>query len=226
MKRLVLNGSPRGARSNSRTIVGWILEGMTEAGAPLPVVLDLSHTGDVASHREAFVSADEVLLVFPLYTDSMPGIVKSFIDSLADVEPSRLAGKRLAVVVQSGFPESVHSEPVVAYLARLSARLGLVQAGSAIRGNSEGLRHMPEGMTRKARTLFSTLGRSLVLTGRFDAEAVHRLGRPRRLGLPTRLLLTLLKPTGLLDMYWNMMLRKHGAYDRRFDRPYASALTA
>jgi NAD(P)H-dependent FMN reductase len=225
MKRLALNGSPRGSRSNSRTIIGWIIQGMTEAGAEPPVVLDLARTGELTAQREAFLAADEVILVFPLYTDSVPGILKNFIDSLAGADPRRLAGKRFAFVVQSGFPESIHSEPVAAYLDRLSTRLGFVPAGRAIRGNSEGLRLMPDAMTRKARELFAALGRSLVHTGRFDEEAVRLLGRPRRLGVMARIVTTLLMPTGLMNFYWNMMLKKHGAYARRFDRPYASALT-
>jgi hypothetical protein len=30
-----------------------------------------------------------------------------------------------------------------------------------------------------------------------------------------------LAPTNLPNFYWNMQLKKHGAWDRRFDRPYA-----
>jgi len=225
MKRLALNGSPRGERSNSRAIIRWIAEGMVEAGGGTPGILELARTGELPAQREAFLDAEEVLLVFPLYTDSVPGIVKNFIDSLAGADPARLAGKRFAFVVQSGFPESFQSEAVAAYLARLAARLGFTLAGAAIRGNSEGLRLMPPQMTAKVRALFARLGRSLVEEGRFDADAVRRLARPRRLGFFTRLLLVLLKPTGLTDSYWRSMLRKHGAWDRRFDRPYWAAGT-
>jgi multimeric flavodoxin WrbA len=44
MKRLALNGSPRGSRSNSRKILSWILEGMREAGAEAPPILDIAST--------------------------------------------------------------------------------------------------------------------------------------------------------------------------------------
>jgi len=224
MKRLALNGSPRGSRSNSRTIIGWMTEGMREAGVEMPLVLDLARTRELSAQRDAFLAADEVLLVFPLYTDSVPGIVKNFIDSLADAPKGLVAGKRLALVVQSGFPEALHSEPVAAYIQRLCSRLGMVHCGTALRGGSEGLRLMPSNMTRKTHSLFSALGRSLVADGRFDQEAVRRLGRVRRLSWLARLVMFVLKPTGLVDLYWIIMLRQHGAWKHRFDQPYASAL--
>ena len=224
MKRLALNGSPRGTKSNSRKIIGWMVEGMREAGAEEPQVLDLARTRELPEQRDAFLEADEVVLVFPLYTDSTPGIVKNFLDSLADAPADRLRGKRLALVVHSGFPEAAHSQPVVRYLERVCTRLGMLHCGTAIRGGSEGLHLMPEQMTRKTHVLFSTLGRSLAAEGRFDREAVSRLGRVVHLGWFQRLSMTLLKPTGLPDLYWIMMLKQHGAWKRRFDQPYASAL--
>ena len=224
MQRLVLNGSPRGTQSNSRTIIGWLLEGMAKAGASEPPVLDLAHTRDNTQHRAAFLEADEVVLVMPLYTDSVPGIVMHFIDSLAEAPRERLAGKRMAFVIQSGFPESAHSRPVATWLERLCARLGMVHCGTAIRGNSEGLRLMPAGMTAKARELFVALGRSLAAQGIFDAAAVARLAGRGRLGMAARLVMGALRPTGLLNLYWIMMLRQHGAWKRRFDQPYAAAL--
>ncbi len=220
MKRLALNGSPRGSKSNSRLILDWIFSGMTEAGAEAPTVLDLARVKDLAGHREAFLEADDVLLVFPLYTDSVPGVVKAFIDSLAGADPARLRGKRFAFIVHSGFPESVQSEPVSAYLTRMCARLGMTLAGSAIKGGSEGLRIMPDSMTKRTREAFAALGRSLARDGAFDPRAAEALARPRTQTAARRIVLRLLGPTGLLNFYWNMMLKKHGAWKRRFDRPF------
>jgi len=72
---------------------------------------------------QAFAEAECAWLGFPLYTDAMPGIVKHFIDAL---EP--LAGRKnnppLGFLVQSGFPEGLHSRYVERYLEKLAARLG------------------------------------------------------------------------------------------------------
>ncbi len=224
MKRLALNGSPRGASSNSRKILEWLFEGMAAAGAEAPPVLDLARTRELPAQRKAFLEAEEVILAFPLYTDSVPGIVKGFIDSLADAAPGALAGKRIVFIIHSGFPESVQSEPVAAYMERLCRRLGMIHCGTAIKGGSEGFRMMPDKMTRAPHELFVRLGRSLVEEGRFSPEAVERLSRPRRLGLVLVAVYSVMAVFGVTNMYWNWMLKKNGAYERRFDQPYAYAL--
>lgn len=221
MKRLLLNGSPRGESSNSRLICSWLAEGVSDTGAPSPDIVTLAGAGGTGRAVGAFLSADEILLVFPLYTDSMPGIVAAFTNSLAGLDPAARAGKRVAYVVHSGFPESAQSEPLAAYLERMSARLGLRHLGTAIKGGSEGLRLNPGSERSKTAERFRALGRSLATRGAFDGEAASALSRPRRLGPGLRLLVRLLGLTGLLQMYWNVMLRRHGAYERRFDRPYA-----
>lgn len=221
MKRLLLNGSPRGESSNSRLICTWMADGMREGGAQDPETAALAGTGGIGRAVESFLSADEILLVFPLYTDSMPGIVAAFTNALADLAPGRTSGKRVGYVVHSGFPESVQSEPLAAYLERLSARLGFAHLGTVIKGGSEGLRLDPGSGRSKTAERFRSLGRSLAERGTFDAEDLAALARPRRLGPGTRILFRVLVLSGLLQMYWNVMLRKHGAYDRSFDRPYA-----
>lgn len=221
MKRLLLNGSPRGESSNSRLICTWMAEGVSEAGAPSPDIVTLAGSGGTERGVRAILSADEILLVFPLYTDSMPGIVAAFTNALADLAPGRTAGKRVGYVVHSGFPESVQSEPLAAYLERLSARLGFTHLGTVIKGGSEGLRLNPGSGRSQTAERFRSLGRSLAARGTFDAEDLASLARPRRLGPGARILFRLLVLSGLLQTYWNVMLRKHGAYDRRFDRPYA-----
>jgi multimeric flavodoxin WrbA len=224
MKRLALNGSPRGVYSNSRKILSWIFEGMREAGADAPPILDLARVEELEYQRKAFLEAEEVLLVFPLYTDSVPGVVKGFIDSLDGADPRLLEGKRFCFVVHSGFPESMQSEAVTRYLTRLCARMGMILLGSAVKGTSEGFRMMPDNLTGKTRAWFAAIGRSLVREGKFDEEAVGMLARPYRLTLPGKILFVLLSIANLHNMYWNVMLKKHGGWNRRFDRPYAKEL--
>lgn len=198
MKRLLLNGSPRGEASNSRLICAWLAEGMEDAGTPSPDVLSLAGSGGVERAVEGFRTADEILLVFPLYTDSMPGIVAAFTNSLADLDPAVPAGKRMGFVVHSGFPESAQSEPLAVYLERLSARLGLTYLGTVVKGGSEGLRLNPASGRSRTADRFRALGRSLAARGAFDAETLAALARPRRLGPVLRILFRMLALTGLL----------------------------
>ncbi len=223
MKRLLVNGSPRGRESNSRLLLSWIAEGMASAGVAGEIeTIDLARANDLQAQREAFLAADEVVTVMPLYTDSMPALVKRFIDSFADAPRARLSGKRVAFVVQSGFPESKQGGTLAAYLARLSARCGWTHLGTVVKGGIEGIRIMPPLMTNKTRDLFRSVGASVVRDGRVDPAVIRAAARPYTLSPLARFFFRLLAPTGLTNMYWHMNMKKHGAYERRFDAPYGA----
>jgi len=223
MTRLLLNGSPRGKNSNSRLILSWLTQGLARAGEAEPPVLDLARIRDLDAQRAAFLAADEVVLVFPLYTDSMPGLVKAFLEAVGTADPAQLKGKRVAFVVQSGFPESIHSEAVARTLARVSFRLGWVHAGTLIKGGVEGIRVMPAWQVARTKAAFIRAGQELGRDGCFSDELRARLASPRTFGPWQLRALRVLIRTGLLNFYWNSNLKKHHAYARRFDAPYGAA---
>ena len=68
---LLLNGSPRGPRSNSMKMLARVGEGWANAGGDVQV-LHLAHAGDFARAVDEFGRVDVVLLGMPLYTDSSP----------------------------------------------------------------------------------------------------------------------------------------------------------
>lgn len=226
MRFALIDASPRGKGSNSATILSWIASGMAASGASLRSIVHLADYVGCPTYGgaiEEIDSAETILIAFPLYTDFVPGLLKGLLDIIAARGRAALAGKRVAWIVHSGFPESAQIEPTARWLKRAVSRLGAVDAGVAIRGGSEGYRLMPPSMTARLRRLFASAGSSLALTGAFDERVLDRLARPRRLGWPARIALKLLAPIGVLNGYWNHMLRRHGAMDRRFDAPYGEA---
>jgi multimeric flavodoxin WrbA len=225
-RRLFLNGSPRGRESNSRLILSWIAGGMAEAGSGEPQVLDLARKGDLEAQLAAFLEAEEILIVMPLYTDSVPALVKGFFEALARLDPGSLRGKRLAFVLQSGFPESVHSETAALWLRRLCVRLGLAHAGTIVRPGIEGVRIQPDAMVRKTREAFVGAGAEYAASGTFPATLSRGLAGRRRFSALGILVYGILARTGLANFYWDMMLRKNGAFDRRFAAPYGAAWRA
>ncbi len=221
MRRSALNASPRGKNSNSRVILSWMAKGIAAAaGEELPII-------DLARHLkeaiQALVDADEFIVALPLYTDAVPGMVTEFLEGLArreEEESDVLAGKRIVWVIHSGFPESGHSEPVAAWLKRATTRLGMVCPGVIIMGGSEGTRMMPEAMTAKRRRAFESAGAALVTKGHFDEDTLAALAKPRHFNLTGRLVIRLMVATGLMNFYWNGVLKKNRAWERRFDAPY------
>jgi len=226
VKRLLLNGSPRGQGANSRTILGWIAQGLGHAGITVPSVVDLAPDPEHAAHLESFLDADEVVFAFPLYTDSMPGLVKAFFESIALADRARLQGKRVAFVIQSGFPEGIHTEALANYLARVCERLGFVHLGTLRRGGMEAIRMMPPRSVARTQARFVQAGQELGARGSFSPERIRTMAGPRTFGWTGRTVVRLLGTVGLTNYYWNHMLKKHGAFDRRFDTPYLIQATA
>ena len=123
MKLTVFNGSPRGKNSNSRILLEHFLKGFMTTKGNTYELADLARVKESADCLKLFQEAEQVLLAFPLYTDAMPAIVKTFIESL---EPlcDRTGNPDIGFIVQGGLPEVSHSRYVERYLKKLSLSLG------------------------------------------------------------------------------------------------------
>lgn len=220
MRLTVFNGSPRGKTSNSKVLLEQFLAGFSETEGNNHEVIYLNRVKSQDEFVKAFREAEKVLLVFPLYTDAMPAMVKTFIESLAPLR-GREGNPPIGFIVHSGFNESVHSRYVERYLEKLSRRLGSAYTGTIVRGGSEGIQIIPPMMTRKLFRSFHKLGRVFGETGAFDRELVHSLVKREWYTWLGKLMITVMNKLGLADVFWNGQLKKNGAFEKRFDRPYA-----
>ncbi len=218
---LLLNGSPRGTRSNSMKMLSRVGEGWVRGGGAEPEVLHLALERDRARAAEAFGAADTVVLGMPLYADSMPGLVMGFIETLAPFV-GRGENPRLGFLVQSGFPEALHSRPLERYLAKFATRLGCEYAGTVVRPGGEVLQVMPDRANKKLWESLRSVGASLVV-GAFDPVVLSRIAGKERLSPTMVRVMSLAEKAPVTEFYWNGLLKKNGAWDKRFDAPYASA---
>lgn len=215
----LFNGSPRGAKGNTPVMLKQLAQGFVAAGGTVTDTFHLVRQNDLAIFRDAFAASEAVLVGFPLYTDAMPGIVKTFIEALEPLR-GRAENPALGFVIQSGFPESTHMRHVERYLAKLATRLGSPYLGALIKGGGEGIRLMPDNMNRKLFEHLNALGRSLHTTGQFDPAVVRALAGRERYPAILIPLFKLLVKTRLLEGYWDRQLKANGAYERRFAQPY------
>ena len=217
MELTIFNGSPRGKVSNTKVLVDQFLDGFMKRNGNSYKIVYLNTTKDSDYLIKMFEEAEKVLLAFPLYVDSMPAIVKTFIESL---EP--LCGRKenpdIGFLVQSGLPESIHSRYVERYLKKLSARLGCNYMGTIIKGGVEGVQAKPVRMNKKLFNSFYQIGKIFGETGKFDKEIVDRLAQPERY---SKFYLWLFKLFGKF-WYWDTMLKKNNAYEKRFAKPYVN----
>jgi multimeric flavodoxin WrbA len=214
------NGSPRMAKANTAVLFEQFLKGFASVPGNSSEIIYIGRRAGAEELRQAVAGAECVWLGFPLYTDSMPGIVKAFIESLEPLR-GRPDNPPIGFLVQSGFPESAHSRHVERYLQALAARLGSPYLGTIVKGGSEGVRLMPDNMNRKLFDRLNEIGRGFAESGRLNPALLADLAKPERYGKGLIPLFKMLSLTPLLSFYWDGELKKNGAYNRRFARPYA-----
>jgi len=220
VKLTVCNGSPRGKSGNTEIMLDRFLAGFASIPGNTSERFHLNRIKDQPAAAAAFTDAEAVLIAMPLYTDAMPGLVMAFFELLEQFQGGP-DNPRLGFLVQSGFPEAAHSRYLERYLEKLAARLDCPYIGTLVRGGCEGLRVAPAKRNRRLFALLEEIGRDFGRSGRFDPALLKKLAQPERIpGVAT----TLMKPVmrlGLFNGYWNRMLKKNHAFDRRFARPYS-----
>jgi hypothetical protein len=223
MKLIVFNGSPRGKKSNTAILLEHFLKGFMETEGNSYEFGYIVDNKDEEKLIEMFKDASNVILAFPLYTGCMPGIVKSFIESLKS-----LCGKQdnpsIGFVVQGGFPEAYQSRFVERYLKKLSKRLNCQYIGCVVKGGIETIRMMPQFMTKKIFNDFYELGKIYGRSGKFDEELFKKLAEPEHLSAWRRLFFRFARLTGMAHIYWNKQLKKNNAFEKRFDKPYTRSI--
>jgi NAD(P)H-dependent FMN reductase len=223
---LLLNGSPRGEKSNSMKMLAHVAEGWQRGGGQSPEVLHLAQRTGFDRAVQAFAESDVVLLGMPLYTDAMPGVVKSYIEALAPRVEAAAAGGRnplFGFLVQSGFPEALHSRPIERYLEKLALRLGSPYAGTIVRGAGESIHTMPDEANEKLWTRLRTLGEQLTQNGRFGEQELKAVAGTERFSAPASALLSAACSMPVVQFMWNGQFKQNGVWKRRFAAPYGPA---
>lgn len=221
-KLTLFNGSPRGTKGNTPIMLTQFGEGFASVPGHTYELHHLKRIKEMEEARQIFAEAGAVWLGFPLYTDAMPALVKSFIEALEPMR-ERANNPPLGFLVQSGFPEALHSRYIERYLQKLAARLGSPYLGTIIKGNGEGVRLMPDKVNRKLFDPLQALGAGLSQSGQLDPDALRRVAGIERYAAILSPLFKLFVRTPLASWYWDSQLKENGVYEKRFARPYADA---
>jgi len=216
MRLAVFNGSPRGHKSNTSVLLKHFLNGFQNNGGELESIDYLIQEKNIKEQVANFKSAENILLAFPLYVDSVPGMVKKFIEEIGNFNGE---GKRILFFVHSGFPEGIHSEGVINYMKFLVKRWKMNLVGIILKPGSEGIRMRPEGKNTQLFHYFETLGSSLATRGTMDEKIINKLKQPYKLPAFVLFIIRLLKKTSILNKYWDTKLRENNAFENRFARP-------
>ncbi len=217
MKLAIFNGSPRGKNSNTSVLIQNFRKGFEANGGEIVSYDLLIRENRLEEQLENFRKADCIFIAFPLYVDSLPGMVKKFIEEVGEFDGTN---KNIFFLVHSGFPEAVHSRAVKKYLTFLAKQWKMNLLGIIVKPGSEGIRMRPEKANQKLFGQFQQLGRSLARNKTLDINILQQLEKPFKFPKFILLIFSLLKPTGIFDRYWNMKLKENDAYKNRFAAPY------
>lgn len=184
---LILNGSPRAPRSNSKRYAQLFSE-----ACPLETVyFDLIKT-EQAKVLEAMEKTSRVLLVFPLYVDGLPVVLLEFLKYLEEHPPENRP--TLSVLINCGFLE-LEQNNIAVEMIRLFARKNGYPMGAVLKiGGGEAILNTP--FRGFARAKIRALARAVAK----DQKRVMGVTMP----LPKKLFLK------ASSRYWEAYGRKNG----------------
>ena len=213
MRTLILNGSPNGAKGNTEIFVQQFMRGCSE-----PCHVSYIAKEDPGALAASMADYDTVLFFMPLYVHAMPGIVMKLIEHMKRAHE----GQHIGFVVQYGFVEGAQAQYVKRYFELLAKRLGYTYCGTVVHGGAAGVRYMPDKMNRDLFASLQGLGSAYNSSGQMDAQISKQLEEPYTLSSGKVALYRFLTRIGIMNMFWNKMLRSNNAYEKRFDKPFSS----
>lgn len=216
MKIAIINGSPRGRKSNSRLILEHFVSGLEKGRSDVEhetfYLVNRHQIQDILDYCQR---CDMIVLAFPLYTDAMPGIVKLFFEKM----PS-FPGKKIGYIIQSGFPEAVHCYYLERYLEKFTGKLGATYLGTVVKGGVEGIQDRSARLNKNLYSRFYRLGFHFASTGKFDECIVRKLKKPFQLTKISQAIIKFFSSTDLFNYGWCRHLKANHAYELRHARPY------
>ncbi len=218
MRIFALNGSPRGKFSNTRVMIDELIKGIADRTGTTARIHDLILEEDVKELAMSTEQHELLLIGFPLYVDSMPGIVKEFFESMGALRRFP-ESKQIVFLIHSGFSEAIHSRFVERYCRKLASRMGFGCPGVIIKGGSEGVRFLSSETREQLLPMLRELGEHLAATGELRQDMLKELAAPERFEGEVLEMVRASIGDGTSHPYWDQLLRNNDAFEQRFARP-------
>lgn len=181
---LLLVGSVKGLKSNSYAMGSYILSKLSGQGLESETVMLAPAMKNAEKQQELVAkvaAAQVVILVCPLYVDSLPAPVVQFMECVLAAQRD-LRNTSFMAIVNCGFPESAQNQTALEICSHFAQQVGLtwlgglpVGSGGAI--NSKPMEKIP-GYLKKIRLALDLVADAVVAGGGVPAEAVTLLEKP------------------------------------------------
>jgi hypothetical protein len=219
---LLLVGSPKRKPSTSESLGTYLLDGLKERGHPtekLKIQGSLKTEEGIQALLDALDRAKTLIVASPLYVDCLPSPVIRMMEILLEhrKEAKTLEEKRVAAIVNCGFPEARHNDTALAICRCFTRKTGMIWSGGLALGGGEALsgRGLTEvgGMARNVIRSLDLTAEALDQDKPIPREAVSLMAKPL---VPSRIY------TFMGAHSWRRQAKEHGVQKDLRARPYGS----
>lgn len=225
-KAFLLIGSPKGRKSTSYALGGYLLRRLEAGGmgtGEMSAAEALRSTENQHRMHKAVDAAEIIIVSFPLYVDQLPAPLVQALELVADrrkgfLPASPVAGpavQKIVAVVQCGFPETHQNRPAIGVMRQFAKEAGFEWAGGLAMGMGGALAGRPlekaGGMARRIVKALDMAAAALLDGRDIPPEATAMMGRR-------------LMPAWIYTFFGNRGMKraakKRGALKQVYDRPY------
>jgi hypothetical protein len=181
MRVAVLNGSPKTGPSASRRIISWLAGDLGQKAETIAIRAAKRPEAALAEAAGALEGAGALVIVSPLYVDSLPSTVLGLLEALIPRAAALMApGARVHAAVNCGFWEPEQNELALEQLRLFAAASNLAWGRGLAVGGGGALTAAPAILLRGHRRAVRTLAGD-VLSGSTGPDLAARLAMPRGL---------------------------------------------
>ena len=220
-RALLLIGSPRGKQSTSQSLGGYLFEHLNARGIQTETIQLYPALGSQERIRTLLAAIDApdlIVLAFPLYVDSLPGLVVRAMELIAAQRAGSPMKQTFAAIANCGFPEAKNNQTALAICATFAEKAGFAWAGGLALGAGEAV--VNQTPLKELGWRGNTIRAALDLTADNLAS-----GRP----IPEEAMMLMAKqriPKSLFALMgnfgWKQRAKKYGVEKSMRKRPYLS----
>ncbi len=212
----MLIGSPKPKNSTSASIAKY-LENKLEQALQVEI-LSIRKELKTPEGREmltgSFQQADTIILIAPLYVDSLPAPVIRFLELISEKELEITREQSLIAIINAGFPEAVHNETALTICKTFARENNLQWAGGLPIGMGGMISGAPleklGGMAQKLTSALDLTAEAIIGGKALPEEAIKMAATPFIPNWLYRL---------MGNIGWKMQARKFGVGNRINSRP-------
>lgn len=144
MNITILIGSPKGKNSASNNIAAYINSQFSERGFNTEIIylVQRQETGKLSQLIDKTSSSDLIMLIAPLYIDSIPAITINYMEQYYNQQKNK-PGKeqKLMVIFNCGFPEPNQNDLAIAMCKNFAKQTGMEWMGGITIGMGAAFEH-------------------------------------------------------------------------------------